>query len=93
MEKIPQHSEYKTCELEEKALTKDSCKQVFPIAEQLKTQLIDKYQKEYDDYLQLKVLLALVHHSIQVVIMYRNNNFYNVFLSTDEKTIRSGEEE
>ncbi|CAG2106570.1 unnamed protein product [Medioppia subpectinata] len=54
VEKIPQHSEYKTCEPQEKALTKNNCKQVFPIAEELKSKLMVKYQKEFDDYLQQK---------------------------------------
>lgn len=51
IEKIPQHPEYKTCDPNEKALTKTNCKTVFPIAEQLKSQLRERYQKEYDLYL------------------------------------------
>ncbi|XP_054155456.1 STAM-binding protein-like A [Oppia nitens] len=48
VEKIPQHLEYKSCEPNEKALTKTNCKQIFPVAEQLKKQLTEKYQNEYD---------------------------------------------
>ncbi|CAG2179548.1 unnamed protein product [Oppiella nova] len=57
VEKIPQHTEYKNCEPQEKALTKSNCKQVFPIAEELKTLLTEKYQKEFDVYLQQKTIL------------------------------------
>lgn len=57
MEKIPQHPEYKTSDPNEKALTKTNCKQLFPIAEQLKSQLKEKYQKEYDLYVDQKVMI------------------------------------
>jgi len=55
VEKIPQHPEYRICDANEKAITKANCKQIFPIAEDLKSKLLEKYQTEYDLWLKEKV--------------------------------------
>ncbi len=64
VEKIPQHSEYRNSEVNEKAVTKANCKNIFPIAEQLKSKLLVKYQTEYDLWLSHKV----VKHSLNSLI-------------------------
>nr|XP_060643435.1 STAM-binding protein [Anolis sagrei ordinatus] len=51
IEKLPKHREYKTAVIPEKRETVKKLKEVaFPRAEELKKDLIEKYSKEYEEY-------------------------------------------
>ncbi|KAH0622997.1 hypothetical protein JD844_030882 [Phrynosoma platyrhinos] len=51
IEKLPKHRDYKTAVIPEKRETVKKLKEVaFPRAEELKTELIEKYNKEYAEY-------------------------------------------
>lgn len=49
IEKIIHHPEYKQADKAEKAHVKSECNRVFDLAENLKKQILDKFQKEYDE--------------------------------------------
>lgn len=52
LEKIPSHPEYKTFDVAMKRQNKEKIKEIFPIAERLKEKLLERFQREYDAYLQ-----------------------------------------
>lgn len=52
LEKIPKHPEYKAFDLVAKRQNKEKLKEVFPIAEQLKKKLQERFQHEYNLYLE-----------------------------------------
>jgi hypothetical protein len=51
--------EYRNSCAIEKAMAKANCKQIFPIAEELKSKLLAKYQVEYNLWISHKVLMSL----------------------------------
>nr|XP_045008383.1 STAM-binding protein isoform X2 [Jaculus jaculus] len=56
IEKLPKHRKYKTCVIPERKATIKKLKEVaFPKAEHLKTELLKKYSKEYEEYKQKKI--------------------------------------
>lgn len=54
LEKVIHHPEYKSFDPKEKRENTATLKEIFPIAEALKTQIRDRYQREYDAFLQLR---------------------------------------
>lgn len=52
LEKIPSHPEYKSFDATMKRQNKEKIKEIFPIAERLKAKLMERFQQEYDAYLQ-----------------------------------------
>ncbi|XP_022237832.1 STAM-binding protein-like [Limulus polyphemus] len=54
VEKLPKHPDYKHASAAEKANTKQKLKQIFPVAEQLKSSLLEAYNKEYEQWLEEK---------------------------------------
>lgn len=52
LEKTPLHPEYKSFDAATKRQNKEKIKEIFPIAERLKAKLLERFQKEYDLYLQ-----------------------------------------
>lgn len=52
LEKIPSHPEYKTFDAAAKRQNKEKIKEIFPIAEQLKAKLQERFQQEYNLYLE-----------------------------------------
>lgn len=51
LEKIPSHPEYKTFDAATKRQNKEKIKEIFPVAERLKTKLLERFQQEYELYL------------------------------------------
>lgn len=51
LEKILQHPEYKTFEPIVKRQNKEKLKEIFPTAEKLKQKLLERFEREYDEYL------------------------------------------
>lgn len=54
IEKIPSHPEYKTFDPVSKRLNKEKLKEIFPIAERLKAKLLEKFQHDYKEYLEVE---------------------------------------
>ncbi|MBN3316469.1 STBPA protein, partial [Atractosteus spatula] len=55
IEKLPRHRDYKTANIPEKKETMKKLKEIaFPQAEELKKELLKKYEKEYEEYLERK---------------------------------------
>lgn len=51
VEKLPKHPEYQNVESSDKARTKQKLMEVFPVAEKLKSKLLEKYTYEYEAWL------------------------------------------
>lgn len=49
LEKIREHPEYPQVDSEQRSKTRNMCKEVFPIAEQIKEQLKSRYEREYEE--------------------------------------------
>lgn len=52
LEKIPSHPEYKIYDAATKRQNKEKLKEIFPIAERLKAKLLERFQHEYENYLE-----------------------------------------
>ncbi|KAL0111341.1 hypothetical protein PUN28_012911 [Cardiocondyla obscurior] len=52
VDKIRDHPQYDTVSVRDKAMNRDALRLVIPKAEKLKKQLLDRYQAEYDKYLE-----------------------------------------
>lgn len=52
MDKIRDHPQYDSVSAKDKAMNRDALRVVIPKAEKLKKQLLDKYQEEFDKYLE-----------------------------------------
>lgn len=53
LEKIIHHPDYNKADKQEKNLVKNECNNVFELAEKLKKKIMDKYNEEYKQYLDL----------------------------------------
>ncbi|XP_023238620.1 STAM-binding protein-like [Centruroides sculpturatus] len=54
VEKLPKHPEYQNVGTIDKANTKQKLKEIFTIAEKLKSKLLEKYSREYEEWLKEK---------------------------------------
>lgn len=54
-EQLPNHSEYKQADITEKTNVRNNLTKIVQIAEEVKSKIKTRYQREYDIYLQQKV--------------------------------------
>lgn len=54
-EQLPKHSQYKTADATEKSYVRNNCAKIIQIAEEIKSKILARYQREYDAYLERKV--------------------------------------
>lgn len=59
LEKILSHPEYKSVDVATKRQNKEKLKEIFPIAERLKTKLLERFQHEHELYLQAEKQRAI----------------------------------
>lgn len=59
LEKIRKHPEYNTVTVTERSTNQAKLREVLPKAEKLKAQLLERYTKEYERYLQEAVSIML----------------------------------
>lgn len=57
IEQLPKHADYKQADPNEKAITKNNCTKIIPLAEEVKSRIKARFQKEYDAYLKEKVII------------------------------------
>ena len=55
IEKIREHPQYKEADPVQKSMVRESCKEIFPVLEDLKSKLRAKYEEEYNVILEKRV--------------------------------------
>ena len=61
IEQLPRHAEYKQADPNEKANVKSRCTQLIPLAEEVKSRIKARYEREYEAYLEEKVYNSYWH--------------------------------
>lgn len=72
LEKIRTHPDYKCVSTKEKALNSQKLREVLPIAENLKTRLLEQYTLEYERFQKDAVFNSLFLNNTYWLFAYRN---------------------
>ena len=71
-EQLPKHTEYKNADVIEKSNVRNNCAKIIQIAEEVKSKIKARYQREYDEYLEKKV-----SSSFQIDVLDSHRIFFN----------------
>ena len=59
IEQLPKHPEYRTANPDDKARVKTNCTKLIPLAEEIKSRIKARYEREYEVYLAEKVFVLI----------------------------------